>query len=135
MWPDRVWPELVFQCFCQFGPIVGVLLCLWLLCKICGHVPHVWVFNILGCVQHSWAPALRWTAEISHLFPSPTANFVLSSLLGGLLVELWPRFKDMDKLKSALGLPGVIVPPGLAQNDPQRTQNVGWTSALNRGHK
>ena len=44
-------------------------------------------------------------AQNSRLFfPSPTANFVLSSLSGGLIMELWPRFKAVAHPKCAFAL-------------------------------
>ena len=36
-------------------------------------------------------------------FRSSAANFVLPSLSGSLLVEMWPRFRDMDHPKCAFG--------------------------------
>ena len=51
------------------------------------------------------AGPLRWTAQKFSLFcPSPVAMFVLSSLWG-LLVELWPRFKDMAHPKCVFWAP------------------------------
>ena len=37
------------------------------------------------------------------VFPSPAANVVLSSLSGGLLVELWPQVKAMATQFERLG--------------------------------
>ena len=48
--------------------------------------------------------------QISRFFPSSAANFVLSSLSGGLLVELWSRFMAMARPKWArLGFSGVML--------------------------
>ena len=54
---------------------------------------------------------LHWTALnfVLFFFLFSTAHNILSSLPGGLLVELWPRLEAVAHPKCAFGLPGVIL--------------------------
>ena len=64
-----------------------------------------------------------WEARNFALRPSPAANFVLSSLSGGLLVELWLPFKAMDHPKcsfSVLFLWLVVCPEAAGQSGSKR---------------
>ena len=114
-----------------FSLLFGLLLLLLLLWCCCGVVVCV--------VQNCWwvssrflglspappplaGPPFTWRPKISlFFFLSPAGNFILSSLCflwggGGLLVELWPRFKAMAHPKCGfrlVGAPAAVRPPTL----------------------
>ena len=83
--------------------VVVVLWCVFVVCVVCVCSKLlVGVFKIFGPLPRPLSlagPPFPWTAQNFAFFSlSPAGNFILSSLSGGeggLLVELWPRFKAM----------------------------------------
>ena len=78
--------------------------------------------------------------KISRFFhlPPPISFFLPS--LGCLLVELWPRFKDMDHPKCTFGLlwghsvpaPAALQAAGVSHNDPREPKRTLW---VDLGHE
>ena len=75
-------------------------------CRKVECVPEFLNCRIVECV-------LNWRPKISSFFPSSAQMSKLCSFSGGLLVEMWRRFKAIDHPKGVIGLLGgcVVKPP------------------------